>query len=753
MNASQGFEILLNEVEDGLILFIDSDKNNTLFFNESEDNYEAKYQLKEGCFYDYAFSDSSYRLTCNGYKSIVQEHKRNSHSGKISPNIYVGTLDLEIYHNSNPSKTYKLQLEVQSVKTSYREDYRYMLNDIAEYCTELILSANSPVSHSFEINPALDNQTLYQRFAFVKAMLESEEFNIGLQRIISNPTTNWKTHSESTDVRQIKRFTSKNIRQLIHSPQKIKLPTQHSLQSLGIDSIATKIESSKKTEHIDTNENRFIKHALNTYLRFCEEIYNHPNAEIRLKKEAFSTIELLENNLQHSFFKEISRPTTLKLNSPILQRKEGYREQLKTWLNFDLAAKLIWKGGEDVYSGGKKDIATLYEYWLFFKLLEVVEKTFQLYSKGIEELIKPSKDGLNLTLKQGEFTAIEGIYNQANRDLNIRFNYNRSFKNNNSIKDSGSWTTTLRPDYTLSIWLKELSEPEAERQEQIVHIHFDAKYKVSNLNHLLSNGDANQEKEENKKGIYKNADLLKMHAYKDAIRRTGGAYVLYPGSKEMPLKSFHEILPGLGAFPVNPTKGSNETEHLEHFLKKVLEHFLNRTTQRENLASKRYEIIKDNPTDKLQEPIPEYINGQKIIPDETFVLVGFYKSQKQYKWIIKNGLYNFRMGTGNGSFPLNEKTVKAKYLLIHTKGQNSTDELWKIKGKGFKVYSKEDLLKKQYPSPSQPYYLVLEIEKVTAKEFENVRWNFKGLINYQSAHASAYPFTATLSELMRNKEI
>ena len=41
----------------------------------------------------------------------------------------------------------------------------------------------------------------------------------------------------------------------------------------------------------------------------------------------------------------------------------------------------------------------------------------------------------------------------------------------------------------------------------------------------------NEEKSENRKGIYKNADLLKMHAYKDAIRRTGGAYVLYPGDK------------------------------------------------------------------------------------------------------------------------------------------------------------------------------------------------------------------------------
>ncbi len=27
--------------------------------------------------------------------------------------------------------------------------------------------------------------------------------------------------------------------------------------------------------------------------------------------------------------------------------------------------------------------------------------------------------------------------------------------------------------------------------------------------------------------------MIKMHAYKDAIRRTGGAYVLYPGDKSL----------------------------------------------------------------------------------------------------------------------------------------------------------------------------------------------------------------------------
>ncbi|HAI17500.1 MAG TPA: hypothetical protein DCM10_05465, partial [Xanthomarina gelatinilytica] len=114
----------------------------------------------------------------------------------------------------------------------------------------------------------------------------------------------------------------------------------------------------------------------------------------------------LETQLQHSVFKDISRPNTLKLNSPILQRKEGYREVLRTWLMFELAAKLIWQGGEDVYGAGKKDIATLYEYWLFFKLLDLFQELFDIDPKDISELIEETDNGLNIRIKQGKFTAL-----------------------------------------------------------------------------------------------------------------------------------------------------------------------------------------------------------------------------------------------------------------------------------------------------------------------------------------------------------
>ena len=461
--------------------------------------------------------------------------------------------------------------------------------------------------------------------------------------------------------------------------------------------------------------------------------------------------------LHHSVFKDISRPTTLKLNSPVLQRKEGYREVLRVWLMFDLAAKLIWTGGEDIYKAGKKDIATLYEYWLFFKLLDLFQSIFDINPKNISDLIKETPDGLNLQLKQGKVEALHGFYITGSRKLEIRFSYNRSFSGKKNYPDSGSWTTTLRPDYTLSFWPFGISETEAEKQELIVHVHFDAKYKIANLADFLeqnTDNDLNEEKEENRKGIYKNADLLKMHAYKDAIRRTGGAYVLYPGDKATKQKGFHEIIPGLGAFPVKPSKTDSGIGELKAFILEILEHFLNRASQREKIAYRTFEVYKNPPESDniVKDSIPEpYNSNRDLIPDDTFVLVGYYNSQEQYDWIKRTGLYNFRMGSDTGSLILDKETVSSKYLLLHTLGDTDSGDLWKIVSRGPKVYSRDDLIRKGYTSPTQDNYLVIQIEPVTDKEFGNVRWDFRKLSNYSTRRASAIPFTTSLTELMKNK--
>jgi len=762
MKSESTIEINLDSVQEGLRLWIDARRPDSLFDaeqNASEHN-EARFQLVEGCFYDYQISDPHLVLGDVG-ENIIQQHKRTSNLGTIAPNIFVGTLSIPLVEKENSRELCKVDLEVQSIKSGYREDYRDMLEFITEKSTDLLLQANSPVSQHFEIDYTKDSQTLYQKFAFIKSIIDSDEFAEAIHRIVSAPVTTWKETTQYKDIRNTRRFSNANIKEILKSGNRSRIPDNHYLRRYGIQSLPERITTTKKTDSVDTHENRFIKHALENFLKFCTDINNKAMefGHKKMENESDLLIRELESQLHHTIFKDISRPTTLKLNSPVLQRKEGYRQVLRVWLMFDLAAKLIWTGGDDIYKGGKKDIATLYEYWLFFKLLDLLQSIFDVEPKDISDLIKETPDGLNLRLKQGKFTALRGVFDSGTRKLNIRFNYNRSFSGRKNYPDSGSWTTTLRPDYTLSFWPLGISEKEAEEQALIVHVHFDAKYKIANLADFLDqnyDSDLDEEKTEHRKGIYKNADLLKMHAYKDAIRRTGGAYVLYPGDKAIHQKGFHEIIPGLGAFPVKPSKTDSGIGELKSFILEIIGHFINRASQREKIAFRTFDIYKNPPEfeDIIKEPLPEPFNTNRdLIPDDTFVLVGYYNTQEQYNWIQRNGLYNFRMGSGAGSLRLDKETVSSKYLLLHTLGDKVSGDLWKIVSKGPRVFSKQDMERKGYPKPiekMQENYLVLKIESVTDPEFENASWDFRNLKNYSTGRASAFPFTTSLSELMKN---
>jgi len=757
MKSIPSAEIDLSHFKEGLSLVIDQRRANSLFDAEASaaDNNEARYQLVEGCFYDYQLSDGSYLLTEVG-ENIIQQHKRNPHLGTIAPNIFVGTLSIPVSDKNTGAQIGCIDLEVQSAKAGYREDYRDMLELITEKCTDLLLQINSPVSQHFETDYTKDSNTLYQKFTFIKSVISTEEFAEAVHRIVTAPVTKWADIAESKDIRSARRFSNGNIKEILKGGNRIDLPKNHHLRRYGRASLPERISVKRKADSVDTPENRFIKHVLENFLEFCMDINSKANEfrHMKMISESAQLISELESHLHHSVFKEISRPVTLKLNSPVLQRKEGYREVLRVWLMFDLAAKLIWTGGDDIYSNGKKDIATLYEYWLFFKLLALFREIFEIEPADISDLIKPTPDGLNLQIKQGKFTALSGVYSSGTRRLRIRFNYNRSFSGRKSYPDAGSWTTTLRPDYTLSFWPFGISETEAEREELIVHVHFDAKYKVSNLSDFLdknSEQELDEEKLQNRKGIYKNADLLKMHAYKDAIRRTGGAYVLYPGTEPVKRQGFHEIIPGLGAFPVRPSRQDSGIGELKGFLLEIIEHFINRASQREKIAFRTYDIYKNPPApeDEVREALPEVYGPYRgLLPDSTFVLVGYYKTENHYEWIKKNKVYNFRTGTGAGSLVLDNETVSARYLLLHGGAGSAT--LYRITGKGPKVWSRETMIKKNYPGADpRDYYLVVQIEEVTEPEFVDVSWDVKQLKGYISGRVSAMPFTVSLSELVR----
>src|SRR5207253_10845761 len=101
----------------------------------------------------------------------------------------------------------------------------------------------------------------------------------------------------------------------------------------------------------------------------------------------------------------------------------------------------------------------------------------------------------------------------------------------------------MRPDCSLRFYARTGAKLEE------LWLHFDAKYRVDYLDQLFGRPDevtSTDEDEADRPTRSKRDDLLKMHAYRDAITRSAGSYVLYPGIDPKDPESFdryHENLP------------------------------------------------------------------------------------------------------------------------------------------------------------------------------------------------------------------
>ncbi|HRG07881.1 MAG TPA: DUF2357 domain-containing protein, partial [Cyclobacteriaceae bacterium] len=295
-----------NEVVD-LTIYGESSSGSTISTidkNEALANGEAEHQIIEGNFYEYKISDGYYLEP----SEIVTRSKVNKSAGRISPNIFVGQLSINVFKSSSDQKCGEVKLEVQSVKTTYRQDYRQMLEEITQKCTDLLLQQSSPVSNYLESDFNTNAKTLYQRFAFINSVIDSEEFADAVHKILSAPVTKWSEIDIVKDIRSIRKINGSAIRQIAGGTNRIDLPEHHSLKPL-LKSVAAKVRVAQKRETVDTPENRFIKYALTSFLEFSANIIQKATEGSRLKSEAIQLEQKLEQYLGHSIFKEISRLT------------------------------------------------------------------------------------------------------------------------------------------------------------------------------------------------------------------------------------------------------------------------------------------------------------------------------------------------------------------------------------------------------------------------------------------------------------
>jgi predicted component of viral defense system (DUF524 family) len=644
--------------------------------------------------------------------------------GRLKVGRATGSVQIEVILSQ--SVTGRCEIEVRSRKLNYESEYRSMLGRIAAEAAELAQSSFAPSSlRGLTPSTEANAETLYQRFAFLQALVESGELDRAFQIIRHRPHLEYRTQTQHVSPGRALRPSSDLARQLLRAG-----PRQATYRPVaGLESLPSTVEERLHVETFDTIPNRFVRFVVEHWRNLADEIASKLGrtsaADERGRREAERLSEWLARLLATPALAEAGKLTSFPQSNTTIQGRAGYRDILRAFLLGEAAANISWDDGVELFRAGQRDVATLYEYWVFLELVRIVE-SLPGFTIDRSPLTSLSDDGLTLDLTRSG-TVLSGSGSIGGRYVALELCFNRSFAPTRS--GTGSWTAPMRPDCSLRLTVPGDEQLPDLRREHDTWLHFDAKYRIHQFVEDFGGIEVEDDEQEHASRPTRTsdrpqaADLTKMHAYRDAIRRSAGAYVLYPGNDEgrTPNHSqFHEILPGLGAFVLRPTENgttSRESESaLRSFLVDVISHV---AAQGTDLERSTYWTDRIH-AEQLGSPLA-YDPVLKAPPADTRALLGFVRSEQHLKWIQSQRRYNLRADGRAGSVELESPALSADHVVLY---RMDSDELWIAETtKALFVETAAELAESGYPEPRGERYVSIglgQVERLEAVQSEHV---------------------------------
>lgn len=666
-------------------------------------------QLLEGTEYRYRIEgvDGEFAIE----PDLFSPDPDDSRTGRLRSGLSTGSVPVRLWRplggeHEPPELLAQAAFEVRSRKLTYLTEYRRMLEDLADWFTELVMERFAPSELSFRIDQTREPVTLYQRFAFIKSLIDTEPFEAAIRLILSQPHRRWVEEMEPRRPGQPIPPSSAVARQLAGPGRRVEwagAPAGHPLRTLPASILVP-----RTVESLDTPENRFVRFVLERWQELLLQVLERLSAEkstspvVRGVREVEALLAKVDSWLSAPLFDEVGRLTILPSNSQVLQKRAGYRDLLRAFIQVEAAATLSWRGDGDLFRAGQRDVAALYEVWVLYQVATLIAKVTGIPWDG-STLLVVGENELGVHLSGGAQPLLTGTTERLGRELDLELYYNHTFP-----KDpEQSWSRPMRPDISLKIRPSKQTPASFEP----VWIHLDAKYRVQEITQFFGESDEaiiESERTAERQGRTLRSDLLKMHAYRDAIKRSAGAYVIYPGTERERVRRYHEILPGLGAFPLRPGIDGEATDSspLREFLEEVLIHMASQMTQHER--SRRWEatIFREAPVKGTLLPVVPFLENP---PADTKVLVGYSRREWHIAWIERNELYNLRADEKRmGAISLDSEELSAEFLLLHGPTLKEA-RLYRIHGQPV-VHTANSLRESGYLHPNGQRYLCLPIK-------------------------------------------
>lgn len=679
----------------------------TLEVAREADGEDDEIQLLEESEYEFAVE------SVGGIRQIEPSEmfsasSKNTAVGRLRTRGRTGLVRIDVELDSG--EVLSGEIEVRSRKLDYMTEYRWMLQRIADEAAALALSPFAASRLSSLADDHSDTaETLYQRFEFLRAQLDSEELGGAIDQLRHRPHASFQDQVEIVSTTRPIRGGAGLGRQLTGPGS--RRPLSRPLGTLT--SVPLVIERAMHYESFDTVPNRFVRYVIQDWIDLVETVrlalaeqtdkVTLPRRE-RGERETKAMLDRLEELLRIPAIRDAGRLESFPASNTVVRGRTGYREFLSAFQTTNAHAHLRWDQDEDLRSAGQHDVPTLYEYWVFLELVRIVE-TIPGFTADRSDLFEVADNQMTLGLRKSTESLVCCKGKRNGRPVQLQVWFNRSFEHHQTSRDKGSWTVGMRPDVSIGISLTNESVSPAE----ITWLHFDAKYKVK----AYTKGFIDPDSEAEVSGEVVPSDVQKMHAYRDAIRRSAGAYVVYPGTEEVALEQYHELLPGLGAFCLRPSSGgeadSTSTSSVRNFMTEVIDHLAAGGT---NLGRDRYW------TDRVHDRDPGRSERRYFLEKpqaDTTVLLGFVRSPEHQAAIEELGVYNLRADVGrDGSVGIDSAFLGSDVVVLY--GADGPARVFHTTGKTA-LMRNEDLQASGY-EPSGELYLCLGIDSSIATELD-----------------------------------
>jgi len=672
-------------------------------------------KLREGSTYRYTISDLKGVLSLEP-SELFECDDETGHCGRLSPKLHVGRLAFLV---RTPQTTLSAAVDVAPAKLAQVREYQQMLDDIAQHATEAILQGFAPTTIDLVSaeNPA---ELLYQQFALLAARLQSEDFVAAMGQILHRPHQSWAAEVESRPVGSGYPSGSAFARAVATPGPRQQWPGSI---SPALVSLPSRLRSTRYEPTADTPPNRFVKFAVEGWRALAERMLASMSSvqevvqagPIRRGRDAAEEVlHLLDEFLGHELFRGVGRLDHMPTGDQVLLRRAGYRQIFHTFalIETGVALSIDRPGMDDQLSASQRNVATLYEFWCYLVLVEVVGELCG--TRQTARAFAPAANGLTVTLRAGGKSALSWDVVRQGRRMVVDLFFNRQFSVLGRESRDGSWSRAMRPDCSIRVHPVSDVPHHAQRGDLDFWLHFDAKYRVDLLIPSGSSEEVQHAADTEDADSFahsKREDLLKMHAYRDAIRRTAGAYVLYPGDAPAHFREFSELLPGLGAFPLRPNASGEASgaDGLKSFLNDVLIHVSRQASSHERDRFWSAAINERGSGQPVEQAPAPFLDRP---PADTDVLLGYVRSLEQLNWIERTQSYNIRADCRPGSVQLHGRELSAPLLLLYTSAPDGLRVIHLARRGSWRAAEQVELRNTGYPGPGGQLYFVAGFEPI-----------------------------------------